>query len=110
MQDKSDEIIDLNCSLLVGVANEICQKQELKRSKEGVIAGILDSKQSQQLIDSIQYLLNVDYDLSQALEETMEREKQAIEYKLKGVCEVKKQIKMQNEMLDELKVVLIETH
>ena len=68
MQDKSDEIIDLNCSLLVGVANEICQKQELKRGKEGVIAGILDSKQSQQLIDSIQYLLNVDYDLSQALE------------------------------------------
>ena len=40
----------------------------------------------------------------------MEREKQAIEFKLKGVSEVKKQIKMQNEMLDELKVVLIETH
>ena len=42
MQDKSDEIVDLNCSLLLGVANEICQKQESKRDKEGVIAGILD--------------------------------------------------------------------
>lgn len=26
MCDKDDEIIDLNCSLMVGVANEICQK------------------------------------------------------------------------------------
>ena len=46
MQDKADEIVDLSCSLLVGVANEICSKQELKRSKEGVLAGILNDKEA----------------------------------------------------------------
>lgn len=40
----------------------------------------------------------------------MERDSMQIELKLKAVSEIKKHIQMRKEMLDDLKVVLIESH
>ena len=47
MCDKADEIVDLYCSLMVGVAQEICEKQEIKRGKDDAKAGILNDKEAQ---------------------------------------------------------------
>ena len=62
------------------------------------------------LIDSIQYLLNVDLDITSAMEETMERDSLLINIKLKSVSEIKKQRQMHKDMLDELKIELIDSH
>lgn len=44
------------------------------------------------------------------MEETLEREKSQLNLKLKDVSEMKKHAKIQNEMLNDLKVVLIDSH
>jgi hypothetical protein len=69
MCDKSDEIIDLHCSLMIGMANEICSMQyynshKMKNENEIKIE-ILSENQCYSLIDSIKFILNLDYDLHQ---------------------------------------------
>lgn len=65
MCDKSDEIIDLHCSLMVGVASEFCRIQYLENKLHSTTKlHILSDKECQELILSMNYLLNIDYDLS----------------------------------------------
>ena len=64
MCDVSDEMIDVHCSFMVGLVNELSSMQsKLKMPAIYHKPGILDEKQCQTLIDSIQYLLNLDLDL-----------------------------------------------
>lgn len=44
------------------------------------------------------------------MEETLEREKFKLNSEIKDVSEMKKYARIQNEMLDDLKVVLIDSH
>ena len=68
MCDKSDEIVDLHCSLMVGIASEFCRIQYLKtKSNPNVKLHILSDKECQELISSMNFLQNIDYDLTELM-------------------------------------------
>ena len=89
--NKNDEIIDVHTSLMIGIAIELCTKQlEYRKSQAHFIdnlndkggnkepnLGILTDRQAQKLIDAMQFVLNLDYDLyqlGQTYQETLEKE------------------------------------
>ena len=66
LQDKADEIINLQASLLFGVAREICNAQALKTGNN---VGILNKKQCQEFIDHYRFVLGVELDVSEVMNE-----------------------------------------
>jgi len=65
MCDIADEMIDIHCSFMVGLVNELCSMQsQLKIPGVEHKPGILGAKECQTLIDSVLFLLNLDFDLS----------------------------------------------
>ena len=91
MCDLNDEIIDAQTSLMIGIARELCTKQfEYRKTQANFIdnlndkganmepyLGILTDKQAQKLIDAMQFVLNLDYDLyqlGQTYQEKLEKE------------------------------------
>lgn len=67
MCDIADEMIDVHCSFMVGLVNELSSMQSKLKSPQLNRPGILDEKQCRTLIDSVLYLLNVDLDLATIL-------------------------------------------
>lgn len=70
MCDIADEMIDVHCSFMVGLVNELSSMQsKLKSPQINHKPGILQEKQCKTLIDSVLYLLNLDFDLATIFQE-----------------------------------------
>jgi len=72
-QDKNDEIVDIQSSLMVGVAVEAAKKQFSKTNWKGTL-GILDENESKLLIDSVSAIQNIEQDLFVYLNKVFWRE------------------------------------
>ena len=69
MCDVADEMIDVHCSFMVGLVNELSSMQsKLKIPAIKHKPGILDAKECQTLIDSIRFVLNLDFDIFSVLD------------------------------------------
>jgi hypothetical protein len=63
LQDKADEIINLQSSLMFGVARELCHAQAQKTGYPLSNLGILSSSEALRFIDHYQRLLHLETDV-----------------------------------------------
>ena len=65
-QDKNDEIVDIQASLMMGVAVQVSKLQQARTNWQGTL-GILTTAECQTLITSVNFVQNLEYNLFQYL-------------------------------------------
>jgi len=93
--DKNDDIVDIQASLMFGVAEEICKKEKIKTLWAGNL-GILDDAQCQELTAALHELIDVEEALFSLIQQSSYSERKVSSARKRGVRQGSQQDKQKS--------------